>query len=62
MPETVKTKHLEILNRVCPSGNLERLLSKFHVNNLFTLLICVHRHIKSFFEPSVMYFNIFYVN
>ena len=34
----------------------------YHGNNLFTLIICVHRHIECFFEPSVMYFNIFYVS
>ena len=33
-----------------------------HGNSLFTLLICVHRPIECLFEPSVMYFNIFYVN
>ena len=33
-----------------------------HGNSLFTLLICVNRPIECFFEPSVMYFNIFHVN
>ena len=33
-----------------------------HDNNLFTLLICVYRPTGCFFEPSVMYFNIFRVN
>ena len=33
-----------------------------HGNILLTLLICVHRPIECFFEPSVMYFNIFHVN
>ena len=30
-----------------------------HDNNLITLIICVYRPIECFFEPYVMYFNIF---
>ena len=33
-----------------------------HGNSLFTLLNYVHRPVECFFEPSVMYFNIFYVD
>ena len=32
-----------------------------HDKNLFILLIVVYRPIEYFFEPSVMYFNIFHV-
>ena len=39
-----------------------RKITISHGNNLFTLLICVYRPIECFFEPCVMYFNIFYVN
>ena len=39
-----------------------RQINIYHGNNSFTLLICVYRSIECFFEPSVMYFNIFYVN
>ena len=37
-------------------------ITKSYGNELFTLLICVYRPIEAFLEPSVMYFNIFYVN
>ena len=30
--------------------------------NKYTLLICLYRPIECLFEPSVMYFNLFYVN
>ena len=33
-----------------------------HSGNLSTLLICVYRPIECYFEPSVMYLNLFYVN
>ena len=39
-----------------------RKITISHDNTLFTLLICVHRPIECLFEPSVMYFNIFYMN
>ena len=39
-----------------------RKITISHDNTLFTLLICVHRPIECLFEPSVMYFDIFYVN
>ena len=39
-----------------------RQINIYNGINLFILLICVHRPIECFFEPSVMYFNIFYVN
>ena len=39
-----------------------RKITISHDNNLFNLIICVHRPIECFFEPSVMYFNICYVN
>ena len=39
-----------------------RKITTTNDNTLFTLLICVHRPIECLFEPSVMYFNIFYMN
>ena len=39
-----------------------RKITISHDNTFFTLLICVHRPIECLFEPSVMYFNIFYMN
>ena len=39
-----------------------REIVKSHGNNLFTLLNYVYRPIECFFELSVVYFNIFYVN
>ena len=44
-----------------PLGEFRKITIS-HGNSLFTLLICVHRPIECLFEPSVMYFNIFYVN
>ena len=39
-----------------------RKITISHDNTLITLLICVHRPIECLFEPSVMYFIIFYMN
>ena len=43
-----------------PLGELGKITIS-HDDN-YTLLICVYRPIECFFEPSVMYFNLFYVN
>ena len=52
-PETIK---FSILLRTY------RKVPKSHSNNLFILLMCVHRLIECFYELSLIYFDIFCVN
>ena len=53
--------HLKNLKYDMPLREFRKIIISYD-NTLFTLLICVHRPIECLFEPSVMYFNIFYMN
>ena len=52
-PETMKS---------CVLLRTYRKVSKSHDNNLFILLMCVHRPIECFYKLSLIYFDIFCVN